>query len=157
ARGAFLMMQIEKEEERAALVARRDSDAQDKLEKGARYIRLAGARLRSGALIEPSQDNASFYIEAARQVVPADPALGEVTRDLQKERRRAATAPPTAGKSAETERWLAYADGAGAARSDIANARRLLQESLLGVRTEAISTLAQSFNKALAAGQLVQP
>ena len=54
ARGAFLMMQIETEHERAALTRAKDSDAQDKLEKGATYLRLANARLRSGALIEPS-------------------------------------------------------------------------------------------------------
>ena len=157
ARAAFLTMQIEKEQERAALVAKRDSDAQDKLEKGPRYIRLAGARLRSGALISPSQDNARFYIEAARQVVPEDPALGELSRSLQKELLTRASAAATAGNASETERWLAYADSADAPRADIANVRRMLQGSLLGVRSEAISTLAQSFNKALAAGQLLQP
>src|SRR5205085_1409265 len=56
ARAAFLMMQIEMEQERAALLAKHDNDSQDKLERGATYVRLAAARLRSGALIEPAQD-----------------------------------------------------------------------------------------------------
>ena len=85
ARGAFLMMQIEMEQERAALTAKRDSGAQDALERGATYLRLANSRLRSGALIEPPQDNARFYLAAARQVVPDDPAVDETTRLLQKE------------------------------------------------------------------------
>src|SRR5690349_8116832 len=44
ARGAFLMMQIEMEQERAALTAKRDNDAQDVLERGATYLRLANSR-----------------------------------------------------------------------------------------------------------------
>src|SRR5262245_26452352 len=157
ARGAFLMMQIEMEQERAALVSKHDSDAQDKQERGATYIRLAGARLRSGALIEPAQDNARFYIEAARQLGSEDPALAEAEHGLQNELITRASAAATAGNAAETERWLANADSMGAARTDIANVRRMLQETLLGARTEQISALTKSFNAALGAGQLLKP
>jgi len=157
ARGAFLMMQIEMERERAALVAKHDSDAQDRLERGATYKRLADARLRSGALIEPPQDNARFYIEAARQIIPDDPALVETSRTLQKELLTRAGAAATAGNAAETERWLANADGAGASRQDLANIRRMLQETLIGTRADKVTTVAQSFNAALAAGKLLQP
>ena len=46
ARGAFLMMQIQREHERLALTRAKDADAQDnKQEKGATYLRLANARL----------------------------------------------------------------------------------------------------------------
>jgi TonB family protein len=157
ARGAFLMMQIEMEQERAALTAKRDSDAQDRLERGATYLRLAASRLRSGALIEPPQDNARFYLEAARQTVPDDPALPEITRTLQKELLTRASAAAGAGNAAETERWLANADSAGAGRADIAAVRRMLQEALIGVRTDKVATLTQSFNAALAANKLLQP
>jgi TonB family protein len=157
ARGAFLMMQIEMEQERAALTAKRDSDAQDKLERGATYLRLAASRLRSGALIEPAQDNARFYLEAARLVVPDDPAVAEVTRALQKELLTRAGAAAGAGNAADTERWLANADSAGATRADLAAVRRMLQDTLIGVRTDQVATLTQSFNTALAAGKLLQP
>ena len=86
-------------------------------ERGATYLRLANARLRSGALIEPPQDNARFYLEAARQTVPDDPAVAETSRALQKELLTRAGAAATAGNAAETERWLANADGAGASRA----------------------------------------
>jgi TonB family protein len=157
ARGAFLMMQIEMEQERAALTAKRDSDAQDRLERGATYLRLAASRLRSGALIEPAQDNARFYLEAARQTVPDDPTLSEITRTLQKELLTRAAAAAGAGNAAETERWLANADSAGAGRAEIAGVRRMLQEALIGVRTDKVATLTQSFNAALAANKLLQP
>jgi TonB family protein len=156
ARGAFLMMQIEMEQERAALT-KRDSDAQGKVDRGATYVRLANARLRSGALIEPAQDSARFYLEAARQTVPDDPALPEITRALQKELLARGSAAAAAGNAAETERWLANADSAGAGRADITTVRRLLQETLIGVRNDKVATLTQSFNTALAANRLLQP
>ena len=157
ARGAFLAMQIEMEQERAALTAKRDNDAQDKLERGATYLRLANARLRSGALIEPPQDNARFYLEAARQVVPDDPGLAETTRTLQKELLTRAGAAATVGNAADTERWLANADSTGASRADIAAVRRLLQDTLINVRTDKIAALTTSFNTALAGNKLLQP
>jgi len=157
ARGAFLMMQIEMEQERAALTAKRDGDAQNTLERGATYLRLANSRLRSGALIEPPQDNARFYLEAARQVVPDDPAVAEITRTLQKELLTRAGAAAGAGNAADTERWLANADSAGAARADIAMVRRSLHDTLIGVRTDRIAALTQSFNAALAGNKLLQP
>ena len=81
---------------------------------GATYLRLANARLRSGALIEPPQDNARFYLEAARQIMPDDPGVVETSRALRKEMLTRAGAAASAGNAAETERWLANADGAGA-------------------------------------------
>jgi TonB family protein len=157
ARGAFLSMQIEMERERAALTAKRDGDAQDRLERGATYLRLANARLRSGALIEPPQDNARFYLEAARLIIPDDPGVVETSRTLQKELLTRAGAAATAGNAAETERWLANADAAGASRQDLTSIRRLLQETLIGTRTDKVTTLAKSFKAALAAGRLLQP
>jgi TonB family protein len=157
ARGAFLMMQIEMEHERAALSAKRDNDTQDKQEKAATYIRLANTRLRAGQLIEPAEDNARFYLEAARQLNSDDPAVLETARALQRELLTRAGAAATAGDAADTERWLANADSAGAARPDQAAVRKLLQDTIIGAKTDKIATLVKSFNTALAANQLLQP
>ena len=157
ARGAFLMMQIGREQEREALTRAKDSDAQDKLAKGATYLRLANARLRSGALIEPSEDNARFYLEAAQQVVPDDPTLGETSRALQKQLLDRASAAAGTGNAAETERWLANADSAGAARSEMAGIRRSLQDTLIGARAGKMTSLTQSFSAALGANRLLLP
>jgi TonB family protein len=151
------MMQIEMEKERATLTAKRDSDAQNRLEKGATYLRLANTRLRSGALIEPAEDNARFYLEAARQTVPDDPAVTEVARLLQTELLARAGAAATAGNAAETERWLANADAAGANRQEMTDIRRLLQDHLIGARAGRIAALTQSFNLAMSGNRLLQP
>jgi TonB family protein len=157
ARAAFLTMQIERESEREALKRSKDSDALDKLAKGATYLRLAQARLRSGALIEPSEDNARFYVDAATQLIPDDPALIETRRGLQKALLDRASAAASEGNAAETERWLANADDAGAARADMAAIRRSLKDTEIGARAGKMAALAQSFTNALAANRLVQP
>ncbi len=157
ARGAFLQMQIEMEKERAALTRARNADVIDKQEKGATYLRLANTRLSSGALIEPAEDNARFYLEAARQVVPDDPAVAETERALRKELLDRASAASTAGDAAETERWLANADGAGAPRNEMAAIRRSLQDTVINSRARKVESLVQSFSAALSANALVQP
>jgi TonB family protein len=158
ARGAFLMMQIEMEHERAALTTRtKDSADTSRQERGGTYLRLANTRLKSGALIEPSEDNARFYLEAARQIVPDDPALPEITRGLQRELLARASTAAGAGNAADTERWLANADGAGAPRAEMANIRRALQDTLIGARAGKMNTLAQSFTAALGGNQLLAP
>ncbi|HTU67156.1 MAG TPA: TonB family protein [Steroidobacteraceae bacterium] len=157
ARGAFLAMQIEMEHERAALTRTQESTDNSQQERGAKYLRLANARLKSGALIEPSEDNARFYLEAAKQISPDDPALADTTRALQKELLSRAGTAAAAGNAAETERWLANADGAGATRPDMANIRRSLQDTLIGARATKMTALAQSFTNALGANQLLQP
>ncbi len=158
ARGAFLMMQIERENERAALTRAKDSDAQDKLEKAATYLRLAQARLSSRALIEPSGDNARFYVDAARQLMPDDdPALRETERALQKALLDRASVAANAGNATETERWLANSDSAGAARQDMASIRRSLHDTVNNARASKAMTLTQSFTAALSANRLLQP
>ena len=157
ARGAFLMMQIEREHERTSLTRAKDTDAQDRLEKGATYLRLAKARLSSGALIEPSEDNARYYVEAARQIIPEDSGVEETSRLLQKQLLERAAAAATAGNAAETERWLANADSVGAPRQEMTAIRRSLQNTLIGARAARMNSLTQSFAAALAANRLVQP
>jgi TonB family protein len=157
ARGAFLMMQIEREHERTALTRAKDTDAQDKLEKGATYLRLAKARLTSGALIEPSEDNARYYVEAARQIIPEDTGVQETSRLLQKQLLDRAATAASAGNAADTERWLANADSVGAPRQEMTAIRRSLQDTLIGARAARMNSLTQSFAAALAANRLVQP
>ena len=157
ARAAFLMMQIEMEHERAALTAKAASDAQNRQEKGATYLRLANTRMRGGQLIEPAEDNARFYLEAARQIVSDDPGVKETERALQKELLTRAGAAASAGNAAETERWLAYADGVQAPRADQTNIRRLLHDTMNNALADKLAALVQSFNAALAANKLLQP
>jgi TonB family protein len=157
ARGAFLMMQIEMEQERTAVARAKESAAQDRQSKGETYLRLAEARLRSGALIEPTADNARFYLEAARELLPGAPALQETSRALQKVLLDRASGAADAGNASDTERWLANADGAGASRQDMTAIRRSLQDTLIGARADRMNELTRSFNSSIGSSRLLQP
>ena len=69
---------------------------------------------------------------------------------------RAATAA-SAGNAADTERWLANADSAGAPRQEMTAIRRSLQDTLIGARAGRMTSLTQSFTAALAREPAVQP
>jgi TonB family protein len=108
-------------------------------------------------LIEPSEDNARYYVEAARQIIPEDTDVQETSRLLQKQLLELAATAAAAGNAADTERWLANADSAGAPRQEMTAVRRSLQDTLIGARAARMSSLTQSFAVALAANRLVQP
>src|SRR5690606_4572344 len=110
-----------------------------------------------GDLIEPTGDNARFYLEAARQLVPQDAGVTETTRQLQQALLDRAAAAAGVGNAADTERWLANADGAGAPRADMATIRRSLQDTLIGARAAQLDALTRSFTAALSANRLLQP
>ena len=122
ARGAFLMMQIEtRTRARGADAREGDSDAQDKLENAAPPI--CGSRNARAA-----QRRAHRTVRRQRALLHGSSAPDHARRSGASRRPRArcrkqlltrAGAAASAGNAAETERWLANADGAGAPRQDI--------------------------------------
>ena len=72
ARGAFLMMQIEREDERAALTRAKDGDAQDKLDQGRH---LPAARERA-----PAQRRADRAFRRQRALLPGSGATDHARR-----------------------------------------------------------------------------
>ncbi len=158
ARAAFLTVQVRKERERGALTRARDSArATPGNDQAAGFLRLANQRLRSGNLVEPAEDNARFYIEAARGLTPDDPAIPRLTRNLQNAMLERARASAAAGNSNDTEFWLANAQEAAASRTAIADIRRSLQQTQVTSRADVITRATQSFNQAMSAGRLVAP
>ena len=150
ARGAFLMMQIERERERAALHAREGQRRPGQAGKGRH---LPAARERA-----PAQRRADRAFRRQRALLPGSGAPDRARRSGARRDRsarcrrqlldRAATAA-SAGNAAETERWLANADSAGAPRQEMTTIRRALQDTLIGARAGRMTALTQSFTDAL--------
>ncbi len=157
-RAAFLAVQVRKERERGALSrARETARTAAGKEQAATYLRQANQRLRSGNLIEPAEDNARFYIEAARALAPDDPAIARLSRSLQTAMLERARAAAAAGNVSETELWLANAEESNASRTTIADIRRSLQSTRINERADTITRLTQSFQRAATASQWVEP
>jgi len=156
-RAAFLAVQVNKERERTAL-AQTQSDARGSAnEQAVGFLRLASQRLATGSLIDPAQDNARFYIEAARRVSPNEPGLANATRALQTAMLDRASVAAARGDLADAERWLANAEEARASRAALAEVRRTLQQAEITNKADRITALTQSFRQAIATNRLLEP
>jgi TonB family protein len=157
-RAAFLAVQVRKERERGALArARENARATAGREQFQAFLRQANQRLRSGNLIEPAEDNARFYLEAARGLAPDDPAVARFSRSLQNAMLEQARAAAARGNASETELWIANADEAGASRTALADIRRSLQSTQVTAQAETMTRLTQAFARAAGAGQWIEP
>jgi TonB family protein len=137
--------------------ARLEFEQQQIAERVRGFLKLAGERLQSGALIEPPQNNASFYLESARALAPNDPAVRQTERTLGERILAQASAAATAKDIAAAERWLQAAEDQGASRTDIAAIRRGLQHSEVLSKGENITRLGQLFNERIEQNRLLEP
>jgi hypothetical protein len=117
ARGAFLMMQIEMERERMSLTAKRDSDAQDRLERGANYLR-APTRDCAAARSSNRRGQRTLLPGGGAPDHPGRPGTDRGLARLQKELLTRAGA--AAGRQRRRDRTLAgQRRRAGASRQDM--------------------------------------
>jgi TonB family protein len=121
------------------------------------FLRRANDRLRAGALLEPAQNNARFFIESARAIAPSQTEVRQAQRQLNDRLVAQARTAITAGNAEEAEKWIAAADDSGVSQSDITALTRDVQRVRIAARADAMAKLSQSFNQRLAQGRLVDP
>ncbi|MEJ1964454.1 MAG: TonB family protein [Gammaproteobacteria bacterium] len=121
------------------------------------FLRRANDRLRTGALVEPAQNNARFFIESARAIAPNASDVKQAQRQLNERLVSQARSAITAGNAEEADRWIAAAGESGVSQSDITSLTRDVQRVRIAARAESMAKLSQSFNQRLAQGRLVEP
>lgn len=121
------------------------------------FLRRANDRLRAGALVEPAQNNARFFIESARAIAPNQNDVRQAQRQLNDRLVAQARSAITAGNAEEAEKWIAAAGDSGVSQSDITALTRDVQRVRIAARADAMAKLSQSFNQRLAQGRLVEP
>jgi TonB family protein len=121
------------------------------------FLRRANERLRQGALVEPAQNNARFFIESARAIAPNQNEVRQAQRQLSDRIVAQARTAISAGNAEEADRWIGAAGEAGVARDDINALNRDVQRVRIAARADAMARLSQSFNQRLAQGRLVDP
>lgn len=137
--------------------ARRELQQQEVEGRAASLLALADARIRSGALLEPAQDNARFYIESARALAPQVAGLRPAERALQAALVGKVRSAIGAGDFTAAERWIDAGDENGVARADLATLRRELQGTRIERQSDAITALAQQFDERLRQNRLIEP
>ena len=145
--------------QRSTLVAEaRNEFAQQQVEDRVRdFLNRANDRMRRGALIEPAQDNARFFIESARAVSPADPGVRQAQRQLQNLVVARARDALASNNVDEAQRWITAADDTGVSRDEITALNRELQRAQLAARAAETTRLSSLFNQRLIQGRLVEP
>ncbi len=121
------------------------------------FLRRANERLRQGALVEPAQNNARFFIESARAIAPNQGDVRTAQRQLGERIVAQARTAITAGNAEEAETWIDAANESGVSRDGTNALTRDVQRLRIAIRADAMAKLSQSFNQRLAQGRLVEP
>ncbi|HEX4619688.1 MAG TPA: energy transducer TonB, partial [Steroidobacteraceae bacterium] len=126
----------------------------------ARVQRLAGLvedRIREGKLAEPVEDNARYYLRQLLSAYASNPHTQRAQHDLAAAYLRKAREATLARNSAEVDRWLNEARGAGLAPAEIS----AFQRELAGAQAKAARTegdrFAQLARERVRDGRLTDP
>jgi protein TonB len=162
-RVAFLTAQIGKAREQAQPGAVRSAATGDLSTQPQLAARLSGLlrqaeeRTRSGALIEPANNSARFFIDSAAALAPNDPGVRQARRELARGLAAQARSALQAGHPDESEHWLDAAAESGAKSEELAALRRDAQNARATEKAEVMASTSQLFNQRLAQGRLLEP
>ncbi len=186
-RAAFLMAQIAKERERAALTqasqaasggnieqalavldgtnahssvitAARQELRQKEMDEQVRdYLTRANERMRAGELLEPAQDNAQYYIESARALAPGDVEVKQARKQFLTRLVGEARKALAAGNADQGERWLRASAAAGVSPDETAALEHEAEHVRVAARTDELARLALLVNERLSQGKVLEP
>lgn len=134
--------------------AKRELEQQDLGNRAAGFLALAGERIASGALLEPAQDNARFYLESARALDPANAGLRDTESSFRNAIASKARTAIGAGELAAAEQWIAAANENGVPRTDVSELSGELQRAQVTQKALGFTALAQRFDAQLRTGRL---
>ena len=137
--------------------ARRDLSQQQGEDRLRTWLRLAEERLKTGAIIEPANDSASFYLASARTLSPRDPATQRMSQAVRDRVLQEARAAAGRGEGATTEKWLNFARQNGAAPADVDAVRRTLSDARASLKAVEISRLNAQVRQRIAQDRLAEP
>lgn len=142
----------------ASLSEARNEIAQKKVDdRVTDFLRRATDRIRAGALVEPAQNNARFFIESARAIAPNDATVRQAQRQLADRVVTQARNAITSGNMDEADRWIQAAGDSGVGRDDITALTRDAARARIAARADSMARLSSSFNQRLTQGRLVEP
>ena len=121
------------------------------------FLQQAQQRVRSGALIEPAENNARFFIESAAALAPDQPSVRKAEHDLGRRLLAQARQDTQAGKPDDADRLLEAANSVGVPSDEIAAIRRDAQNVRLAAKASSMARTTQLFNDRLAQGKLIDP
>jgi protein TonB len=123
----------------------------------AQFLQLGRDALEHGQLIEPTENNARFYIESARALSPNNPATQQALQDLHARLLTAANEALAAGNAERADYWAMAAADAGADPVQVAKVREAVRQLRSTATAETLTHLSTLFNQRLSQGKLIEP
>lgn len=137
--------------------ARRELQQQEIESQAAGFLALADARVKAGALLEPAEDNARFYIESARALAPQHAALPLAERALQSALAGAARRAIDSGDLPAADQRIAEAEANGVDHAILTSLRRELEQVRIEQSAAAFATLSREFEDRVRERRLLEP
>src|SRR6185312_5677316 len=121
------------------------------------YVKLANESMRGGQLLQPTQDNAGYYIESARALAPNDAEVKQTQRQFLDRLVSEAHKSMAAGNADQGEQWIQAAADAGVGSNDIAALKQEAVHVRSAAHTDALARLALLVNERLSQGKVLDP
>jgi protein TonB len=121
------------------------------------FLARARAALAAGALLEPPEQNARFYVESARALAPNDANVQQARQEFIARLEGEAHQALAAANAEQTDKWADAAREAGADAADVAALHASAQQLRGGARADPVARLDALFKERLAQGHLVEP
>lgn len=137
--------------------ARQQLAQQQVNERVADFLQRAREALASGAVIEPAEQNARFFVESARALAPNDPAVQAARQDLIARLQGEAHQAIAAGNAAAADAFATAAADVGADPAEVAALHSGAQQLRGAAKADSLARLESLFNQRLLQGRLVEP
>ncbi len=121
------------------------------------YLGRAQDALTAGSLIDPSQQNAHFYLESAHALAPTNAAVQEARAALATRLLADARQAVAANNADQAERLATAAQESGADAGELDTVRAAVQQLRGNVRADTLAHTESLFSQRMAQGRLVEP
>ena len=123
----------------------------------AQLLQRGRAALEHGQLIEPTEQNARFYIESALALAPDNADVQQAQQDLYARLLGEGGQALAAGNAERAGYWATAAGDAGADLAQVATLKERVERLRSSVTADTLARLSTLFNQRLAQGKLIDP
>lgn len=155
-RVAFLEAQLTRELDRTQAAQQEATRTEAANQKLAGLIKLGNERLNQDRLVEPQNDSARYYFNAARELDAASLLTQQGLRSLASRMMQKSSQAVARGNAAEAEQWLTQARQLGVSGLDFAKLERDIK-SAQRARSGEAERLAGLARERLGSGRLLDP
>ena len=121
------------------------------------YVNRANDCMQRGALLEPAQDNAQFYVESARALAPNDTEVKQTRKQFLDRLVSEAHKALAAGNADAGDHWIQAATDAGASTDDIETLAEDASRARATAKADALTHLALLVNQRMTQGKVLDP